>query len=237
MTRPRTTQNELGRSQNLSYTSPNRGENFGPTTDKDGVIIQTWIRKSSRTSPSSGTRYRTVRYHWLEALSFCKGKNIGRPVSRILFSSRVRPKQPDTFGATIIPLAPPSLTGSSDLPVPPFRLSRILNGPFFSAFAEGGTYLVLLRVGFALPPPLPVERCALTAPFHPYSENPERYIFCGTFRRPPPSQFLLGSPQRNRQGHEAPTRYVAHCPVEFGLSSPIPTGGIAAIVSACHKEL
>src|ERR1043165_3767246 len=29
-------------------------------------------------------------------------------------------------------------------------------------------YSVLLPVGFALPPPLPAARCALTAPFHPY---------------------------------------------------------------------
>jgi hypothetical protein len=29
-------------------------------------------------------------------------------------------------------------------------------------------YLVLLRVGFTLPPVLRSERCALTAPFHPY---------------------------------------------------------------------
>ncbi len=29
-------------------------------------------------------------------------------------------------------------------------------------------YLVLLRVGFTMPPPLLEERCALTAPFHPY---------------------------------------------------------------------
>lgn len=29
-------------------------------------------------------------------------------------------------------------------------------------------YLVLLRVGFTLPLPLPPARCALTAPFHPY---------------------------------------------------------------------
>ena len=29
-------------------------------------------------------------------------------------------------------------------------------------------YLVLLRVGFTLPPALQTERCALTAPFHPY---------------------------------------------------------------------
>ena len=29
-------------------------------------------------------------------------------------------------------------------------------------------YLALLRVGFTVPLPLPVARCALTAPFHPY---------------------------------------------------------------------
>jgi len=29
-------------------------------------------------------------------------------------------------------------------------------------------YLVLLRVGFALPAGLLLPRCALTAPFHPY---------------------------------------------------------------------
>jgi len=29
-------------------------------------------------------------------------------------------------------------------------------------------YLVLLRVGFTLPAPLPSQRCALAAPFHPY---------------------------------------------------------------------
>ncbi len=44
-------------------------------------------------------------------------------------------------------------------------------------------YLVLLPVGFALPPPLPGARCALTAPFHP-CRGPEpvrRFAFCGTF--------------------------------------------------------
>jgi hypothetical protein len=36
-------------------------------------------------------------------------------------------------------------------------------------------YLVLLRVGFTLPRPLRAERCALTAPFHPYpSGSPGR---------------------------------------------------------------
>ena len=37
-----------------------------------------------------------------------------------------------------------------------------------SACAEIPPYLVLLRVGFALPVALLPRRCALTAPFHPY---------------------------------------------------------------------
>ena len=60
-------------------------------------------------------------------------------------------------------------------------------------------YLVLLRVGFTVPPALPPERCALTAPFHPYHctgpasrlrvvLRPKtkgwqwRYLLCGTGR-------------------------------------------------------
>lgn len=35
-------------------------------------------------------------------------------------------------------------------------------------------YLVLLRVGFTLPLPLPATRCALTAPFHPYLDSKKR---------------------------------------------------------------
>ncbi len=52
-------------------------------------------------------------------------------------------------------------------------------------------YLVLLPVGFAVPLPLPVARCALTAPFHPYrpgSKEPGwRFAFCGTFPRVAPA--------------------------------------------------
>ena len=89
-------------------------------------------------------------------------------------------------------------------------------------------YLVLLRAGFCLPPTLPPARCALTAPFHPYfrmsgalgmewwrpstrappllaspPDTRKRYVFCATVR-----QVAL------------PGRYPAHCPSEFGLSSP-----------------
>ena len=37
------------------------------------------------------------------------------------------------------------------------------------------SYLVLLRVGFALPFVLPPTRCALTAPFHPYQPDTQRF--------------------------------------------------------------
>jgi hypothetical protein len=37
-------------------------------------------------------------------------------------------------------------------------------------------YLVLLLTGLAMPLPLPVARCALTAPFHPYLINKAVYF-------------------------------------------------------------
>jgi hypothetical protein len=67
------------------------------------------------------------------------------------------------------------------------------------------TYLVLLRVGFTLPPLLPAARCALTTPFHPYlcsRTNHRRSALCGTFRRLSP-----------------PRCYLALYPLEPGLSS------------------
>ncbi len=57
---------------------------------------------------------------------------------------------------------------------------------------------------------LPVARCALTAPFHPYQLLSRRFVFCGTFR-----------------GLAPPRRYLAPCPKEPGLSSV--TQGVTAI--------
>ena len=48
-------------------------------------------------------------------------------------------------------------------------------------------------MGFAMPLLLPIKRCALTTPFHPYSEKLERYIFCCTFHRLTPSRCYLAS--------------------------------------------
>ncbi|GAO55306.1 hypothetical protein NMD1_02417 [Novosphingobium sp. MD-1] len=47
-------------------------------------------------------------------------------------------------------------------------------------------YSVLLRVGFAVPLPLPVARCALAAPFHPCLRlaTHRRSALCGTFPDP-----------------------------------------------------
>ncbi len=42
-------------------------------------------------------------------------------------------------------------------------------------------YMVLLRMGFALPALSPELRCALTAPFHPYMHNPQKGDACGLF--------------------------------------------------------
>src|SRR5436309_10159859 len=128
----------------------------------------------------------------------------------------------------IIPLAPPSLAESSDLPGDCGRAVRMTS-----------PYLVLLRAGFCVPPVLPRARCALTAPFHPYPPSPfgpgraltgygaarpskacrteargarggGRYVFCATVLQ----VALTG-------------RYPAHCPAEFGLSS---TACAAAVV-------
>src|SRR5881392_1023584 len=56
-------------------------------------------------------------------------------------------------------------------------------------------YLALLRLGVAVPRPLPAARWALTPPFHPYLPCGRRFVFCGPVRR-----------------LSAPRRYLAVCP-------------------------
>lgn len=83
-------------------------------------------------------------------------------------------------------------------------------------------YLALLRTGFALPLMSPPERCALTAPFHPYPESSSgRYIFCGTFL------------PRHGSMTSIPTLVGTSCPAESGLSSPNTFGAAAW---PCHLK-
>ena len=95
---------------------------------------------------------------------------------------------------TVIPLGRALLRGSSDLPGSCDAPSQHVRPPKISPIRAKSArigdpekallpYLVLLRVGFSLPPPLLAARCALTAPFHPYPACAGRYVFCGTFRQ------------------------------------------------------
>ena len=119
-----------------------------------------------------------------------------RDISRIL-SSPARAAE-----VMIISLGPRLPEASSDL-----TRGRWAGHPSLRRYRRRtSSYLVLLRVGFAVPPWSPSGRWALTPPFHPYPgriEIPWRCVFCGTFR-------LLTEPPR----------YGAPCPSEFGLSSP-----------------
>jgi hypothetical protein len=76
---------------------------------------------------------------------------------------------------TIIPLAPASRPGSSDLPEGSSLHAACAarkGKRFFKRSQRAGpalpSYLVLHHAGFSLPPPLLPERWALTPPFHPY---------------------------------------------------------------------
>ena len=131
-----------------------------------------------------------------------------RPVSRIL-SAFVAPALRPCDGVTTIPLDPALLTGSSSLPGDVGRAvlfgvtARVPRQP------PSAPYLALLRAGFCLPSALQQTRCALTAPFHHAGllargpRTAQLCVFCATVLRVTPTG-----------------RYPAHCPAEFGLSSP-----------------
>jgi len=140
-------------------------------------------------------------------------------VSRILFYAVI-----PLGGASPLALVSDLPGGSGNCFEPPCRIGpmrsrRLVRGPGFPP------YLVLLRVGFTLPPTLLPERCALTAPFHPYPGSPRGGMFSVAL--------AVHGPLRPRPG-----RYPAHCPAEFGLSSPeiaAQTATPAATArSSCH---
>jgi len=96
--------------------------------------------------------------------------------------------------ATIIPLAPSLLTGSSGLPG---SLGRVVRWALLPGSAL--PYLALLRAGFCLPRLLPGARCALTAPFHPclfapaLPERPSAVCFLCHFPSSCPDRALPGA--------------------------------------------
>ena len=100
--------------------------------------------------------------------------------------------------ATIIPLAPSLLTGSSSLP-----------GSITRAACCALPYLALLRAGFCLPPMLPPARCALTAPFHPYSPS-----------RPPGAPAQQAGPAALKRPKDAKAGGMFSVPLSFELPRP-----------------
>ncbi len=117
------------------------------------------------------------------------------PVSRVLSP----PAEPVRGRGMAIHLGRPSPGASRDLP------GRQPRKP-----GKRRPYLVLLPVGFTLPPPLPAARCALTAPFHPYPRGQRTGGAGGLLS----VALSLGSPPPGVTRHRVP--------VEPGLSSPTP---------------
>ena len=92
------------------------------------------------------------------------------PVSRIL-------SVPASRDWTAIPLGRALLRGSSDLPEGlTHRAGTCPRPDSEEPRRELPPYLVLLRVGFALPAASLPRRCALTAPFHPYLDVATRAV-------------------------------------------------------------
>ena len=96
--------------------------------------------------------------------SAAEGPTRSVDVSRTCKPNSVRGRLIKDCCGTVIPLGHALLRGSSDLPGGCGAPSR--HAP--RANPRLPPYLVLLRVGFALPVALLRQRCALTAPFHPY---------------------------------------------------------------------
>ena len=132
-----------------------------------------------------------------------KKRSVRRPVSRVLSRPRIGAMDGHSSGTSVAGrLARPTRAARRKRRLP--RRSSCEDRP------AGRPYAVLLPVGFALPPPSPAARCALTAPFHPYlpcaRAKGRRYVSVALSLRSP-------SPGVTRH----------RVPVEPGLSSPRPS--------------
>src|SRR6185312_4534479 len=97
-------------------------------------------------------------------------------------------------------------------------------------FASRHSYSVLLPVGFAVPPPLPEARCALTAPFHPYrgqhTTRPRRSVLCGTVPEVSPVRVQL---RRTLSGTVRPWSPDFPPRPPFGIGAERPSGRLTPL--------
>ena len=161
-------------------------------------------------------RWSGVRTARIDSCRACKPNSVCRSFSSpASWAEAAKTKS----GTTVIPLGRALLRGSSDLPGSCDAPSRHVHPPRRTLLP----YLVLLRVGFSLPPSLLTARCALTAPFHPYLAvvlSPQSVAADSQRRRGGMFSVALSVERSHpyRRGCP-PGRYPAHCSAEFGLSS------------------
>ena len=123
------------------------------------------------------------------------GGSGSRPVSRVLSRAVIHLRRTSPYACSDLP-------GSGA-------------GHASSPTGDALPYLVLLRVGFTLPPVLPPARCALTAPFHPYPASSRTH-----------TALLRGHIPRLLRGHEA-VCFLWHFPwarAPQGLPGTLPFG-------------
>jgi hypothetical protein len=188
-------------SRHVALTVRSRNEGGAPGTAKGNRRAGSpWF------APVTGTGSKAVSFEWCTTKA---SQSAGKPNSVHRFSHLGVPARARRWRGSRCDdhSSRPAITRGLKQPT---RWSRTGRPSGARIRAPAPPYLVLLRAGFCLPPTLPPARCALTAPFHPYLPiHPQRGKSSGgIFSVPLVRQVTL------------PGRYPAHCPAEFGLSSP-----------------
>ena len=94
-------------------------------------------------------------------------ENTSRPISRVLFGEL--PLRDGHSSGTYVAIRLKQSTRVAGLKMGSTSQVSSVCAAHKVFGTSGHPYLILLPVGFALPRMLPSARCALTAPFHPYS--------------------------------------------------------------------
>ena len=169
--------------------------------------------------PSASHRRHNDIWNFLQVVGSKKCMAAG-PISRILSAGLLR-QDGHSSG--------PRITAWLKRPTRRFGApSRHAPGRSLRSEARLPPYLVLLRVGFALPAALLQRRCALTAPFHPYLSLAARAVyflwhFPSTELEPSLPDVIRHTALRSS---DFPLSYDSGRPIR------LPTGSLYAIVAA-----
>jgi len=153
---------------------------------------------------------------WIFIITICfrKENREGEKAGASNKPGKVRKPEPAisrVLSSTTIHLGQPSPTASSNLPGSPFGTDGTGEPVYSPIWSCSGRGLPCREL-------LPVARCALTAPFHPYQPRLAVY-FLWHFPWAHAPQALPGALSGTFHGLTPPRRYLAPCPKEPGLSS------------------